>query len=355
MPWASLEKLKNISAEVNALEAELTAQQANLTTAIDNAVSEIDAAQSFVEAMGPAVPGPSAVVQAQNAANSLLDVQARLDAIQTSKLREAEVEMEDVALEAKAQFERIVGSVARAATGRGSFDEALKGVGVRPVVRIPPPPPIEGDDAPDVAYNHVREPTEAPASPPPPPGGWALVAQNGGADSREPEVASDVEHGPELKVLLEDARVQLQEVAQRNANVTAMERLLHVQELQLEAAVDATMAAADATKRQLGKFGAAHSATANAAGVTWAEATILQARIAAINMQALEEAEAAMVVSAQRALFGAQRIVAFLRNERSSSAQMDQAMARDAAFEKLPPMPPMTPTTQTEVLPVSTA
>jgi len=158
-----------------------------------------------------------------------------------------------------------------------------------------------------------------------------------------------------LRVLLQDARVQLQEVQSRNANVTAMERLLHVQELQLEAAVDSTVAAAEATKRQLAKFGVAHSATANAAGVTWAEATILQARIAAIDMKGLEEAEDAMVVSAQRALFGAQRIVAFLRNERSSSAQMDQAAARDAAFDKLPPIPPMTPTTETEILPAAQA
>merc|ERR1719310_444511 len=135
-------------------------------------------------------------------------------------------------------------------------------------------------------------------------------------------------------------------------NVTAMERHLHVQELQLEAAVDATIAAATATKRQLAKFGAGHSAPANAAGVTWAESTILQARIAAIDMKALEEAEAAMVISAQRALFGAQRIVAFLRNERTSSAQMDAAFAREAAFEKYPSMPP---TTETEVLPSSGA
>merc|ERR1719310_2220634 len=133
-------------------------------------------------------------------------------------------------------------------------------------------------------------------------------------------------------------------------NVTAMERHLHVQELQLEAAVDATIAAATATKRQLAKFGTAHSATANAAGVTWAEATILQARIAAIDMKALEEAEAAMTVSAQRALFGAQRIVAFLRNERTSSAQMDQAAARSAAFDNFPSLPTMTPTTDSEIL-----
>lgn len=344
---AQLLKLKTISAQVNALEAELTAQQANLTTAIDTAVVEIDAAQSFVVALGSGVPGPTAVVEAQNACNSLLNVQARLDAIQTGKLRDAEVAMEDVALDAKAQFERIVGTVARAATGRGSFDEALKGVGVRPLVRIPPPPPVEGDDVPDVAYNHVREPTAAPASPPPPPGGWALAEQNGSAQGQDAS--------PDLRVLLEDALTQLQEVRARNENVTAMERMLHVQELVVEAAVDATVAAAEATKRQLAKFGAAHSATANAAGVTWAEATILQARISAINMKALEEAEAAMVVSAQRALFGAQRIVAFLRSERYASAQMDQAAARDAAFDSFPVMPTMTPTTKTEVLPSSSA
>merc|ERR1719191_1551473 len=94
-------------------------------------------------------------------------------------LRAAEVEMEDVATVAIAQFERTVGSLARGATGRGSFDEALKGVGIRPLVHIPPPPPVEGDDVPDITYNHIREPTAAPASPPPPPGGWALFSQNG--------------------------------------------------------------------------------------------------------------------------------------------------------------------------------
>jgi hypothetical protein len=353
---AQLDKLKNISAQVNALETDLTAKQANLTTAIDAAVAEINAAQSFVEALGSSVPGPSAVVQAQDATAALLNVQARLDAIETEKLRVAEVEMEDVAMEAKAQFERIVGSLARAATGKSSFDDALKGVGVRPDIWIPPPPPIEGDEAPDMAYNHLREPTAAPNSPPPPPGGWALAEQNGSA--AEPAAAAakrELENGPELRVVLQDTLTQLDEVRSRNANVTAMERLLHVQELQLEAAVDATVAAAEATKRQLTKFGAGHSATANAAGVTWAEATILQARVAAINMKALEEAEAAMVVSAQRALFGAQRIVAFLRSERYASAQMDQAAARDAAFAKFPPMAPMTPTTKTEVLPSSIA
>jgi hypothetical protein len=354
---AQLVKLKNISAQVNSLEAELTAKQANLTTAIDAAVAEIDAAREFVDALGAAVPGPSAVVQAQDACAALLDVQARLDAIETEKLRAAEVEMEDVATVAIAQFERTVGSLARGATGRGSFDEALKGVGIRPLVHIPPPPPVEGDDVPDITYNHIREPTAAPASPPPPPGGWALFSQNGSAEREPGRVAGarGEERGPELRVLLQDARVQLQEVQSRNANVTAMERLLHVQELQLEAAVDSTVAAAEATKRQLAKFGVAHSATANAAGVTWAEATILQARIAAIDMKGLEEAEDAMVVSAQRALFGAQRIVAFLRNERSSSAQMDQAAARDAAFDKLPPIPPMTPTTESEILPAAQA
>ena len=80
---------------------------------------------------------------------------------------------------------------------------------------------------------------EAPASPPPPPGGWALFSQNGSAEREPGRVAGarGEERGPELRVLLQDARVQLQEVQSRNANVTAMERLLHVQELQLEAAV----------------------------------------------------------------------------------------------------------------------
>ena len=73
---------------------------------------------------------------------------------------------------------------------------------------------------------------EAPASPPPPPGGWALFSQNGSAEREPGRVAGarGEERGPELRVLLQD-------VQSRNANVTAMERLLHVQELQLEAAV----------------------------------------------------------------------------------------------------------------------
>merc|ERR1719388_427511 len=105
-------------------------------------------------------------------------------------------------MNAKAQFERIVGSLARAATGKSSFDDALNGVGIRPDVYIPPPPPIEGEDAPDVAYNHVREPTAAPASPPPPPGGWALAAQNASAGKEPAAGRSGKEHGPQLQVLL---------------------------------------------------------------------------------------------------------------------------------------------------------